>query len=99
MMAMLSGQPIFELSTVEAEMLGNAVYDVAEEYGISLSGPRAVWIKLAAAVGMVYGPRAMVVMQQNAARSRLNGVRPTTPATPAPDMGQMGPFNFAGVPQ
>jgi hypothetical protein len=97
MAAMLSGQQFLMLAEPEAQMLGNALYDVAEEYGITLSGPRAVWIKLAAAVGMIYGPRAVHVMQENAKRKQMNGVSPTRPATPAPAMQPGATMDFSAM--
>lgn len=95
MAAMLSGNTALELTPVEAEMLGGALYDVAEEYGIVLTGPKAVWIKLAAAVGMVYGPRALSAVQ--AARSKT-ARRAASASTPGEVDGISRPFDF-GQPQ
>lgn len=97
MAAMLSGMPALELSAPEADTLGGALYDVAQEYGIVLSGPRAVWIKLIAAVGMVYGPKVLTIAQQQREARPKRATRPATPAD-ADFVPQGGQFDYSAVP-
>lgn len=75
-----TGQNLIELDEAEAAMLGGALYDVAEHYGIVLSGPAAVWVKLAAAVGMVYAPRFIAISQLAAMQRAARRAQPTNGA-------------------
>lgn len=59
--ALGTGIPEFNLRDDEAEMLGQAVSAVCEEYDLSLSGKTGAALQLLAAAAMVYAPRVMMV--------------------------------------
>lgn len=59
--ALGTGIPEFNLQDSEAEMLGQAVSAVCEEYDLSLSGKTGAALQLLAAAAMVYAPRVMMI--------------------------------------
>lgn len=79
MLAMLTQQPIFQLSDNEAEMMAGALANVSRHYNVTLDGPRAAVFQLIAVGGMIYLPRILAVRNQNLARQPQ---RPSAPQTP-----------------
>lgn len=59
--ALFTGIPEFALAPQEAEMLGQAVAAVCEEYDLSMSGKTGAALQLFAAAAMVYGPRVGLI--------------------------------------
>lgn len=59
--ALGTGIPEFNLRDDEAEILGQAVSAVCEEYDLSLSGKTGAALQLLAAAAMVYAPRVMMI--------------------------------------
>jgi hypothetical protein len=60
----VTGMPELAISDPEAAMLSDAVVNVCEEYGLSISGKTGALIQLLAACGMVYLPRLAKVKQR-----------------------------------
>lgn len=64
MLAMLPGLEIMALAQLEADMLAVALVDVADEYGLEMSGKFACLAQLAATMAMIYVPRALELRRQ-----------------------------------
>lgn len=60
----ITGMRELALADAEAVMLSDAVVNVCEEYGLSISGKTGALIQLLAACGMVYLPRIALVKQR-----------------------------------
>lgn len=64
MIAMLPNMQHFEIDETEAAVLSDAMQQVSEEYGVVMSGKTGATINLIIALGMVYGPRFYLTLQQ-----------------------------------
>jgi hypothetical protein len=62
--AMGTGIPELEITSAEAEMLGDAIANVCEEYDLSLSGKTGALLQLVAAAGMIYAPKFVQIGQR-----------------------------------
>lgn len=70
MAGVLTGLPELAISEKEGEVLAEALIVVSEEYGVALTGKTAATIQLFAAIGMVYGPRAVLIGRRVEAQNR-----------------------------
>lgn len=91
MLAMLTGQPIFQLKPAECGTLAAAVANVGKHYNVSFDGPRAAIIQLVAVGGMIYLPRIVAIRQANQAS------RPPSEAPSAPSPEENAPIPKDGV--
>lgn len=62
--AMGTGIPEFRLADQEAILLADAMANVSEQYGLSLSGKTGALVQMAAACAMIYAPRFAMVQQR-----------------------------------
>lgn len=77
MLAMMTRQPILQISPEESLALASAIVDLSKHYNLAvLSGPYAAWINLAAVAGMVYIPKVLVIKAQSVPRE--TAVMPAT---------------------
>jgi hypothetical protein len=70
LVALATGIPELNLQPPEAQMLGEAISRVCEEYDLSLSGKTGALLQLAAAAAMIYAPRLIAVNARVQAASR-----------------------------
>lgn len=72
LLGLLPGVPsdLVEISDQEAEALGEAVQDVLSHYDMTVNPVWAAWINLAAIVGVIYGPK-IVMLQKMSASQKL----------------------------
>ncbi|RWZ84875.1 MAG: hypothetical protein EO766_16955 [Hydrotalea sp. AMD] len=80
MVSMLPGMEIWAIDEAEAQTITEAMALVSEEYGVQISGKTGATLNLIMALGMVYGPRAYVMIQQSKQRKKeLALENPSTP--------------------
>lgn len=79
--ALFTGIEELRIHEHESIMLADAAADVMQHYSIEIDPKHAALVKLAAAAGMVYGPRAFVLVKksQAAKAQRQDRVRPIRP--------------------
>lgn len=91
--AVLTGAAIFALKDAESLMMANALCDVLDHYNINLGGPAGVWAGLLTAIGVIYGPRYMVIRQMQKGNLPNRGAMQATPGAQGTKQPAM---NFAG---
>ncbi len=79
--AAMTGQPIFQLKDDEAKALAKAVADLATHYQLDFAGPIALWVNLAATLGMIYMPRFMMIQQMNAMAKAAQQAKANAPGS------------------
>ncbi len=94
MLATMTGQPVFQLSDIEAKMLASNIANVSQHYNITASSKSMAIVGLIAVCGMIYLPRVASV--KRAARPV-----PTQAAMPSmPDQAMETPvhgrYDFSG---
>lgn len=77
MAAMMTGIPILQISSAEAQLLAGGISAVAEEYGLALDGKTGAALQLFGATAMVYAPRIIQIQKMKAAaRANIVDVPP-----------------------
>jgi hypothetical protein len=74
--ATFTGLPELVISTEEGRILADAMITMTEEYGLVISGKTAAAMQLLAAVGIVYAPRAILII------TRINANQQQEPPAP-----------------
>jgi len=87
-LAKLTGQPIFEISEFEAQMLASSIANVSEHYDLTASSKTMAIVGLCGAIGIVYVPRVVAVRQAN---RKPKGPPPLFPEMPNP-VPEQGPI-------
>jgi hypothetical protein len=84
MVAGFTGAQELRLDESEAKSIADAAADVASHYSVTADPKTMAWVNLAAAVGMVYGPRFGAIKLRRASEKRNKSapqrVAPTAPA-------------------
>ena len=62
--AMVTGLPELMINDVEGDMLAHAVANICDEYGLAVDGKTGATLQLLGTAAMIYGPRAIAVMQR-----------------------------------
>lgn len=89
--ATMTGLRELEISEFEAMMLAESLAAVSREYDVTLDGKLAATIQLAAAVGVVYVPRIVMIKKRaNAAKQNApieaEPIKTAEPITPQPSV-------------
>ena len=93
-LAKLTGQPIFEISEFEAQMLATSIANVSEHYDLTASSKTMAIVGLIGACGIVYVPRVVEVRRQNRKPKGPPPLFPEMP-NPVPEQGPAkGRYNF-----
>src|SRR2546423_10441970 len=87
--AKLTQMPFVAIDQTEADMLADAIDNVAREYDLALDGKTGAFIQLMAAAAVVYGPRVMMYQAIQRRSRREAGQTVEGTATPI-DQGANG---------
>lgn len=68
--AMATGLPELLITDDEGTLLAHAVANVCDEYGLSVDGKTGATLQLLGTAAMIYGPRALHVMQRAQAEKK-----------------------------
>lgn len=91
MLAVLTKQPVFAISEVEAQMLAASLADVSKHYDISANSKTMSLVSLVAVAGMIYVPRVVALAPKPKVRS---AVAPAMPENIVPTP-QKGSYDFS----
>jgi hypothetical protein len=64
MLAAICKTPELEIDKQEAQLVAEAVKELAKHYPVGMDPKKIAWANLIAALGTVYGPRVMVIWQK-----------------------------------
>lgn len=94
LVAVLTQQPIIEIETAEGDQLAKSIGDIIEEYGFSASRRAILWGNLAAVVGIVYGPKFLLIRESiKANRNKSVTIKPQ----PQGNQGNAFKMDFSNV--
>lgn len=78
MLATLTGQPVFEISEIEAKMLAGNIANVAQHFDITATSKSMAIVGLVAVAGMIYIPRVAAI-RRGRPKSVQSPVMPSMP--------------------
>lgn len=70
--AKMTGIPELFIDENEAAMLADSVVNIAEEYGLAMSGKMGAWAQLLGTAAFIYGPKMFAVKKRVAEQAQLN---------------------------
>ena len=99
MAAGFTGAAELNIDEAEAKTIADAAADVASHYSVTADPKTMAWVNLAAALGMVYGPRFGAIKLRVASEKRGKMVqRSAAPTTPASVVEGRFPLKAADAP-